>query len=185
MKYFPGWSLVFLLVVLFASPNVCYAKTAKEINANVDAAINRFEKDVPEGKDLLKKAKGVLVIPRVIKAGFIFGGEYGVGALRINGKTVDYYNIGAGSFGFQLGGEMKDVYLLFMDDTVLDKFRNSEGWKAGVDGSVAFMESGAGGSVDTTVANKPILGYVLGQKGLMFNLTLEGAKFNKIKPDEK
>ena len=173
----------YTLLSLFLISGISYAKTAKEIDVSVDAAIDRFNKEVPSGKDLIKKAKGVLVIPRIVKGGFIIGGEYGVGALRIDGKTVDYYNTAGGSFGFQLGGQMKNVYLLFMEEESLKKFQASEGWKAGVDGSVAMMESGGGGSMDTTKANQPILGYVLGQKGLMFNLTLEGAKYNKIKPE--
>ena len=133
---------------------------------------------------MISKAKGVLVFPSVIKAGIGLGGEYGTGALRINGKTVDYYNTITGSIGFQLGGQVKSVYLLFMQDNALKNFRSSDGWKAGVDGSVALITVGADGSVDTTKTNQPIIAYVLGQKGLMYNLNIEGSKFNKIKPGQ-
>jgi len=159
---------------------VSYAKSAREIDASVDTALERFENEVPAAKSLLKEAKGILVLPKVIKGGIGIGGEYGEGALRMNGKTAEYYNTIGGSFGFQLGAQVKSVYLLFMQDYALKNFREGEGWEVGVDGSVALVTIGANGEVDTTQTNQPILGFVLGQKGLMYNLTLEGSKFNKI-----
>ena len=148
----------------------------------MDQALDRFQKEVFGAKDMLKKAKGVLVFPKVYKGGMGIGAEYGVGALRINGKTDSYYNTMAGSFGFQLGGQVKTIYMLFMEDSALKNFRSSDGWKAGVDGSVALISIGANGSVDTMKTDQPIIGFVLGQKGLMYNLTLEGSKFSKIIP---
>jgi len=120
------------------------------------------------------------VFPKVIKAGFGWGGEYGEGAMRIGGKTVDYYNTMAGSFGLQIGAQAKTVMLVFLDEDALKRFRISEGWKAGVDGSVAVVAVGAGTSLDSTKLNAPIVGFILDQKGLMYNLTLEGSKFTKI-----
>ena len=162
---------------------VSYAKSAREINASIDTALERFQREVFAGKNMLAKAKGVLVFPKVIKGGIILGGEYGTGALRIKGKTVDYYSVIGGSYGFQLGGQVRTLFLIFMEDSALRDFRSSSGWKAGVDGSVALVTVGADGSVDTTKTNQPIIAFVLGQKGLMYNLTLEGSKFNKIKPN--
>lgn len=165
---------------LVAIPPASYAKTAAEIDAGVDSALARFEKEVWGAKDLLKNAKGILVLPSVIKAGIGLGGEYGEGALRVNGKTEGYYNTIGGSFGFQLGAQVKSVYLLFMQESALRDFQYSEGWEAGVDGSVALVAIGADGKVDTTKTNQPIVAFVLGQKGLMYNLTLEGSKYNKL-----
>ena len=108
------------------------------------------------------------------------GGEYGEGALRIGGKTVDYYSTASASVGFQLGGQQKTVILVFMQDEALKQFRDSSGWKAGVDGSVALIKVGADGSIDTTTIKDPIVGFVFSQKGLMYNLTLEGSKFTKL-----
>ena len=110
-----------------------YAATAREIDVSVDVALERFQKEVKGAKAFLKNAQGVLVFPGVFKAGFVFGGEYGEGALRIGGKTVDYYNTVAGSFGLQLGAQKKTVILVFMQKKALKAFRNSEGWKAGVE----------------------------------------------------
>ncbi len=174
------WFLTAFALLLLAVSPFSFAKSGREIDASVDTALERFQTEVPGAKGLLAKAKGVLVFPSVIKAGIGIGGEYGEGALRINGKTADYYNTIAGSIGFQLGGQVKSVYLLFMEAEALKDFRASEGWKAGVDGSVALIAIGADGTVDTTQTNQPIMGFVLGQKGLMYNLTFEGSKFNKI-----
>ncbi|MBI3307138.1 MAG: hypothetical protein HYZ84_04965, partial [Candidatus Omnitrophica bacterium] len=157
-----------------------YAKSAREIDAGVDTALERLQNEVGGVSELLKKAKGVLVLPKVVKGGIGIGGEYGEGALRIENKTVDYYNTIGGSFGLQLGAQVKSIYLLFMEDQALKDFRTSDGWKAGVDGSVALVTVGANGSIDTGKANQPIVAFVIGQKGLMYNLTLEGSKFNKI-----
>ncbi|MGQ3683409.1 MAG: BPSL1445 family SYLF domain-containing lipoprotein [Candidatus Loosdrechtia sp.] len=158
-----------------------FAKTAKEIDTNVNAALDRFRTEVKGADEFLKSAKGMLVLPGVIKGGFVVGGEYGEGALRIKGKTVDYYSIASASYGFQLGGQKKDVILIFMQEEALQKFRESSGWKAGVDGSVALVNLGAAASIDTAKINEPIVGFVFSQKGLMYNLTLEGSKFTKLK----
>ena len=172
-----GGTLVFLSAWL---PVPSSAASSREIDVGVDVALERFEEDIGGAKTFLQSAKGVLVFPQVLKAGVGFGGEYGEGALRIDAKTVDYYNTAAGSFGFQFGAQSKTIILVFMEEEALKKFRQSEGWKAGVDGSVAVMTLGAGGTIDTTKLEDPIVGFVFGQKGLMYNLTLEGSKFTKL-----
>jgi lipid-binding SYLF domain-containing protein len=171
--------LTLILGAFFAS--AAHAATAKEIDVSVDVALERFNKEVKGAKVFLKSAKGVLVFPSVYKAGFVIGGEYGEGALRIGGKTVDYYSTIAGSWGLQIGGQKKTVILVFMQNEAVKKFRASSGWKAGVDGSVALITVGAGEAIDTTNIKDPIVGFVFGQKGLMANLTLEGSKYTKLK----
>ena len=157
-----------------------WADSTREINTNVDVTLDRFYSKVKDGKKLVKDAKGILVFPNVYKAGFGIGGEYGEGALRINGKTMDYYNTVAASFGFQIGVQKKSIILLFMQNEALDHLRGSSNWKVGADASVALITVGADGSVDTAKLNQPIIAFVIGQKGLMYNLTLEGAKFTKM-----
>ncbi|MBN1828614.1 MAG: hypothetical protein JW884_05675 [Deltaproteobacteria bacterium] len=163
-----------------AFPDSAIAATAKEIDASVDAALDRFKQEVKGAQEFLNASKGVLVFAGVIKAGIGIGGEYGEGSLRIDGKTVEYYNIASASVGFQLGAQKKDVILVFMESGALRKFRSSSGWKAGVDGSVALLTVGAGLEFDTTKIKEPIVGFIFGQKGLMYNLTLEGSKISKL-----
>ena len=156
------------------------AKTAKEINSEVNAALKLFSQHVKGGKEFLNAAKGVLVIPNIVKAGLGVGGEYGEGAMRIGGKTVEYYSLAAGSVGLQIGAQKTNLILVFMQDEALKNFRKSSGWKAGVDGSVAFIDVGAGKSLDTVNVKDPIVAFMFGQKGLMANATVEGAKFTKL-----
>ena len=179
-KVFFLTGMFFLVLLMVAAAGTALAKSAKEIDISVDVALEQFEEDIKGGKEFLKSAKGVLVFPSVIKAGIGVGGEYGEGALRMGGNTVDYYSTAAASIGFQLGAQSKRIILVFMQDAALKKFRASKGWEAGVDGSVALIELGAGGTIDTTKIKSPIIGFVFGNKGLMYNLTLEGSKYTKI-----
>jgi lipid-binding SYLF domain-containing protein len=174
------WVIGLALLIGCWGADVAVAATAKEIDVSVGVALEKFEKDVTGSKQFLATAKGLLVFPNVIKAGIGFGGEYGEGALRISGKTVSYYNTMAGSFGLQLGAQAKTIVLVFLDEDALKQFRKSEGWKVGVDGSVAVIAIGAGTSLDSSKLNQPNVGFVLDQKGLMYNLTLEGLKFTRI-----
>jgi lipid-binding SYLF domain-containing protein len=166
------------LVLFYAGSSVAASK--QEIDIEVDAALERFEQEVGGGSKFLQQAKGVLVFPKVVKAGIGIGGEYGEGALQINGQTVDYYSTAAASIGFQLGAQMKTVMLVFLNSDALNKFRKSSGWEAGVDGSVALVEFGAGKDISTMNINDPIVGFVFSNKGLMYNLTLEGSKITKL-----
>ncbi len=179
-KYLNVWILVFFALGATLCSNLAYAKTAKEIDASVDAALERLRQKFPNASGVLQKSKGVLIFPEVIKGGFGIGAEYGEGALRIKSKTVDYYNTIGGSFGFQMGGQIKTSYLFFMEPLALEEFRAASGWTGGLDASVAFITLGKDGSIDTTKINKPIMAFVTDQKGLMYTLTLGLAKFNKI-----
>ena len=156
------------------------AASKGQLDAEIKEAMQRFHKHTSAGSELAKKASGILVFPSVIKAGIGVGGEFGEGALLVKGKTVAYYNIAAASIGFQLGAQARSQIVLFMNDKVLGEFRKSEGWKAGVDGSVALATLGAGGAVDTETAKQPIIGFIFSNKGLMYNLTFEGSKITRI-----
>lgn len=157
------------------------AASAKKINRTVEDAMDNFKTDVKGSSEVLSKAKGILVFPRVYQGGFVVGGEYGEGALLVNGKIVDYYNIISGSYGFQLGAQRKAIIMAFMTDEALAKFQKSSGWTVGADASVALVVVGAEGEIDAATLNKPVLAFVVDQKGLMYNLSLEGSKISKIK----
>jgi lipid-binding SYLF domain-containing protein len=176
-KFF-GSLVVLSLIYITSLP--AYAASAEEIDIKVNHALERFRSDVDIADNFLDMAKGVLVFPEVIKAGFVLGGEYGEGALRIGGQTADYYNTASASFGFQMGAQLKTIIIIFLEQEALDKFRNSSNWEAGVDGSVALIEFGAGKEITTTSIDEPIIGFIFNNKGLMYNLTLEGTKITKI-----
>ena len=172
-------AITFLFVLIFVSQPIS-AASKQEIDINVDIALERFKKEVEVADRFLESAEAVLIFPKVVKAGFGIGGEYGEGALRIGGKSVAYYNTASASIGFQLGAQIKTIILIFLEKSALEKFRNSNNWEAGVDGSVAVIDYGAGKDINTISVTDPIVGFVINNKGLMYNLTLEGTKISKI-----
>ena len=159
---------------------VSAAKTAKEIDSGVNEALNLFPKHIKGAKEFLNTAKGVLVIPNIVKAGLGVGGQYGEGALRIGGRTVAYYSVAAGSVGLLIGAQKTNLVLVFRQDEALKKFRAGTGWKAGVDGSVAFIDAGTGKSLDTMNFRDPVVAFLFGQRGLMASAAIEGGKFSKL-----
>ena len=167
---------------LVASPSADAASTAKEIDAKVDAALDRLRKEIPGSVSVLEKARGVLVFAGVIKAGFVIAGEGGEGALRIGGKTTGYYSIFSGSVGFQAGGQKRDIILVFLDEAELKKFQASEGWKVSADATATVVDTGASGAIDTATLKKPVVAFVVGQKGLMAGVSLDGSKISPLKP---
>ena len=177
--------IVVAVMLSFAAESV-RAETSQEIEARVNACLSRFYAEVKGGREMLAMASGVLVMPGVIKAGLIVGGEYGEGALRVGGKTESYYNLASGSIGFQIGGQAKDFVVLFMTDEALKQFQDSKGWEIGIDGSVALANFGGGQRVvDLIGMNAPIIVFVLDVKGLMADISLKGAKFSKINMKRK
>lgn len=177
---FSHWLAGLLIYLSALIAPLTHAASAQEINIQANATLKRFINEIMGGQAFLNSAKGVLIFPQVLKAGVGVGGEYGEGVLRINNQATEYYNTAAASIGFQLGAQTKSIVLVFMSDKALTDFRNSKGWKAGVDGSVALVEWGVGKDINTVDIRDPIVGFVFNNKGLMYNLTLEGSKFTKI-----
>jgi lipid-binding SYLF domain-containing protein len=170
-----------VLLLAQAAPVQAAGKTAAELDAAVSAALERLQTEVKGSKSVLAKAQGVLVFPEVLKAGFVFAGEGGEGALRIGGKSAAYYTLFGGSVGFQAGGQKRDIILVFLEAGALKKFRASDGWKAGVDGSVTVIDTGVAEQIDTTKLKAPIVGFIVGQKGLMAGVSLDGSKITQVK----
>jgi len=176
-----GKILLAALLVCFAivTPNA-QAASAQKINGWVQESLSDFQHNVKGSNEVIKKARGVLVFPHVWQAGIGFGGKYGQGALLVHGKTIAYYNIAGGSFGWQLGGQRKSIIIAFMDDNVFNKFRNSEGWQFGADAAATVVTVGKEGSINTENLNAPVIAFIVDQKGLMYDLSLEGTKITKI-----
>ena len=152
------------------------------INADIDATLSKLYQTTPDSRDLVARAKGVLVFPAVLEAGFVVGAEYGRGALRVGKRTEAYYSTTAGSVGFQAGAQSKAIVLLFLTQDALDKFRQSNGWTIGADATVALANVGVNGKLDTNTAQQPIVGFVMTNTGLMAGVSLQGAKVQKITP---
>ncbi len=184
MRTFAPRLILSLFAVLMMASGAAQAASKAKIDRRTDEALAEFREDIGGADAVLARAKGILVFPLIRKAGIGIGGEYGEGALRIGGNTVAYYSNAAASVGFQLGAQSRRQILVFLDQGALDKFRSSQGWEIGVDASVAVVTVGAGGAIDTTQLNQPIVAFVFDNKGLMYNLSLEGSKISRIHEDD-
>ena len=153
---------------------------AAKINAAVDETLQRFYAEYPQGRQLANKAAGMLVFPEVTKGGLVVGGAYGKGALLVDNKIVDYYSTSSGSIGLQAGYQEHSQIIMFMTPEALTKFQNSSGWEIGADTSVAVVDKGAAGKIDTKTFDQPVVAFVFGQEGLMGSLSLEGSKIQKL-----
>jgi lipid-binding SYLF domain-containing protein len=155
---------------------------AATIDARVDATLNQMYSQYPNTRTLAEKATGMLVMPLVTEAGFVFGGAYGRGALRINGVTVDYYSTVKGNAGLQIGAQQYAHVLFFMTEDALAGFRRSSGWAAGADVEYVIKDEGNSLTADTNTLTSPVLAAVFGQAGLRVGATLEGTKYTRIIP---
>ncbi len=161
-------------------PHPVMAASASEINRDADAALKNLYDSEPAARQLAAKAKGILVFPGIIKAGFIVGGHYGEGALRKGDKTVGYYNTVAASYGLQAGAQSFGYALMFMDDASLKHLEESHGWEVGVGPSIVIVDQGIAKSLTTTTVQKGVYAFFFAQKGLMAGLGLQGSKISKI-----
>ena len=150
------------------------------IDASVDRALSNLYQQAAGSEELVKSARGVLVFPSVIAAGFIIGGASGEGALREGGKTSGFFRTTTASIGWLAGAQSSSVFYLFMNQDSLAKFRASSGWQVGADAGVTLVAVGANARVDTRSAQQPIVAFVLNNAGLMANVSLDGSRVTKI-----
>ena len=178
------WGVLALALILsFSLASSSYAAKAAEIDQKVDEALAELYRTSPAAVELSKIAKGVLVFPRITKAGFVVGGLVGTGALRVDGKTMGYYRIVAGSYGLQAGVQVYSLALFFVTQDALDYLEKSKGWEIGVGPSVVVVDKGFAKSFTTTTAKSDIYAFFFNQKGLMAGLGLQGSKITEIHPE--
>lgn len=157
-----------------------------EARASLDAkariALRNLYATTPAARNLARDARAILVFPGVVKAGFIGGAQYGTGALIKRGKTIDYYNLVAGSYGLQAGVQSFDYVMFFMKESAVKYLDQSSGWEVGVGPSVVVVDSGIAKSLTTTTGRSDVYAFIFGQKGLMGGLGVQGSKISKINP---
>jgi lipid-binding SYLF domain-containing protein len=175
----------FFVMIFFGAtlPQAASAATAYDINRQVDAALAALYAGNPAAVELSRTAKAVLVFPTVTKAGFIFGGEFGVGALREGGQTVGYYSVAAASYGLQIGIQDFGYALFLMDDNSLSFLNSQGGWQLGVGPSIVVMDQGMARSLTTATELQGVYAFIFDQQGLMAGLGLQGSKITPYTPD--
>jgi lipid-binding SYLF domain-containing protein len=150
------------------------------IDSSVDLALQELFRQVQGSRELVNQARGVLVFPDVLRAGFMFGASHGQGALRVGGTTRSYHSTTSGSFGIQAGAQSSAVFLLFMTQDALDRFQNSSGWQIGADASVTMISVGANAAISTATAQQPVIGFVLSNRGLMAGISMDGTRIGRL-----
>lgn len=175
--------VLFLLPLTLFIPEAVLADTASEIDDKVAAALTTFRKDVTGADEYLKEAKGVLIIPDVKKVGFVVAGQWGTGALQINGRNSGYYKMEAGSAGFQAGYQKANFVFIFFTTDALDKFREGKGWTVGAEAGLTLVEVGTGVSADTLKSQNAVAGFSFGKEGLMAGWSAKGTKFTPVEPE--
>ena len=175
-----GLLAVALAMTVTITAELAMAASAAEINRNVDAALASMYASVPETRQLASRAKAVLVFPNIVKAGFLFGAQYGEGALRERGKTVGYYNSAAASYGLQAGVQVFGYALFFMSDSALKYLSTSGGFELGVGPSIVVLDAGAARALTSTTIQHDIYAVFFDQKGLMAGLGLQGSKISRM-----
>jgi lipid-binding SYLF domain-containing protein len=174
--------LLALTLIATSSMNTrpALAASAAEINREANTALAKLYETHPDTKKLGAQAKGILVFPSIYKAGFMFGAQYGEGALRKGNKTVGYYNTVAASYGFQAGAQQFGYALFFMNDAALAYLDKSEGFEIGSGPSVVVLDEGMGKTMTSTTLSQDVYAVIFNQKGLMGGLGLQGSKISKI-----
>jgi len=177
-----------IMLLLFAAGlslagNAALAASKAEIDKEVALALEKLYGSTPAAVELAKVAKGILVFPDVIKAGLVIGGQYGEGALLVDGNTAGYFNTVAASYGLQAGAQSFGYAMFLMNDEALGYLKKSEGWEIGVGPTVVVMDEGLAKNLTTSTAQDDIYAFVFGQKGLMAGIGLQGSKISRINPE--
>jgi lipid-binding SYLF domain-containing protein len=172
-------ALIGVTLSIFAA-TASRADTKSELDVSVHETIKAFDALNPHNRQLMHSAAGTLVFPRVTKGGAGIAGEYGEGALRIDGRTVGYYSVSSASIGLTLGAAKRSEVIVFTTQESLNQFTTSKGWSIGADTGVALISKGGGANYDTDTLKKPVVGFVFAEKGLIGDLSLEGSKIDKL-----
>jgi lipid-binding SYLF domain-containing protein len=161
--------------------NTAGAATAEDLNVDSRQALQTLYKSTPSAESISHKAKAILVFPKIIKAGLVFGGSYGEGVL-FKGKTVEnYYNSVTGSWGLQAGAQSYGYAVFLMTDKAVDYVRKTKGWEIGVGPTVVMVDEGVAKNLSSTTVKHDAYAFIFDQQGLMAGISIEGTKISLIK----
>lgn len=173
-------SVVGLAIIALLGPSRAGAAPPEGIESDVQAALRALYDSTPAAKTLGEAAKGILVFPNIVRAGFIFGAQYGEGELLKGGTIAGYYNIAAASFGLQAGVQGFAYAMFFMADSTLSYLKKSAGWELGVGPTIVIVDAGMAKTLTTTTGRNDVYAFIFGQKGLMAGVGVQGSKITKV-----
>lgn len=157
------------------------AASAEDLDQDAAQALKSLYKSNPVAESLSTKAKGILVFPKILKAGLVFGGSYGEGVLTKAGKQSGYYNSVSASWGWQAGAESYGYVVFLMSDKAVKYLAQTKGWEFGVGPSVVVVNEGIAKNLTTSTLKDDAYAFIFDQQGLMASLSIEGTKISRIK----
>jgi lipid-binding SYLF domain-containing protein len=161
--------------------NSAWAATAQDLDRDAAQALQTLYKVNPAAEAVSKKAKAILVFPKIIKAGLVFGGSYGEGVLMKGSRVTEYYNSVSGSWGWQAGAESYTYAVFLMNDKAVNYLVKSKGWELGVGPTLVMVDEGVAKNLSTSTLKKDAYAFITDQQGLMVSLSIEGTKISRIK----
>lgn len=180
--YRPALAAFAMVALAAATAPVVHARSAAQITSQGKQTLRLLEHQHPKARTLARHARGILVFPSILKAGFIFGAQSGNGVLLVHGKTRGYYNLSGGSWGLQAGVQDFSYVLFLMNDKALANVEHSSGFAAGTSPGVVVVNQSAAATVDTSMIDQDVYAFPFNGKGLMADLTLQGTKISRIHP---
>ena len=160
---------------------VAHAASAEDLDKDAAATLQALYKSRPVAEVVSKKARAMLVFPKIVKAGLVFGGSYGEGVLLQGTQPPVYYNSVSASWGWQAGAESYAYVVFLMSDKAVQYLAKSKGWELGVGPSMVIVNEGVGKNLSTTTLKGDAYAFITDQQGLMANLSIEGTKISRIK----
>ena len=157
------------------------AATAEDLDKDAAQALQNLYKSRPVADVVAKKAKAILVFPKVLKAGLVFGGSYGEGVLMKGAKVTEYYNSVSASWGLQAGAESYAYFVFLMSDKAVKYLETSKGWELGVGPSLVVVNEGVAKNLSMSTLKDDAYAFISDQQGLMASLSIEGTKISRIK----
>lgn len=173
-------SLVALTAMGLTSTRPVFAASAGELTRDGKSALATLYRGQPSAKVLGPKATAILVFPRMVKAGFMFGGQMGEGVLLKGGKPAGFYSSVAGSYGLQAGIQSFGYALFFMNKAALQQLDATNGFEVGIGPSLVVVDEGVGRSITSNTITSDVYAFIFDQKGLMAGLGIQGSKISRI-----
>ena len=173
-------TVVVAAALAWTVPRPAHGASAAELSRESAAELSRLYARQPSAKILGQKAKGILVFPAMVKAGFMFGGQIGEGVLRKNGKVAGYYNSVAASYGFQAGIQKFGYALFFMSNDALEQLDATHGFEIGVGPSIVLVDQGMGRSMTSNTVTSDVYAFIFDQRGIMGGIGIQGSKITRI-----
>ncbi|HXA71696.1 MAG TPA: lipid-binding SYLF domain-containing protein [Stellaceae bacterium] len=174
--------MVAVMALALAVPQLAMASDEQEVVDDAANAVQRLSTSsglAANARDLLHRARGVMIVPTLVKGGFIFGAQGGTGVLLSRDPKTGswsypaFYAMGAGSFGLQIGLEVSKIMLIIMNDKALNAIMKSE-FKIGAEAGIAVVTLGGGAEASTTAAGGADIYALAESAGLFGGIAIQG-----------